>query len=59
MFAVGLCWLIVAAPAQAKVDRITGGQQTVSPSSATAKLVVFLLKAGADLGDLSASVHFA
>jgi hypothetical protein len=40
--AVGLCWLIVAAPAQAKLDRVTGGQQTVSPSSAIANLVAFL-----------------
>jgi hypothetical protein len=42
MLAVALCWLIVAAPAQAKLDRITGGQQTVSPSSAIANLVAFL-----------------
>ena len=40
--AVGLSWLIFAAPAQARLDRITGGQQTVAPSSAIANLVAFL-----------------
>jgi hypothetical protein len=42
MLAVGCCSFVIAAPAQAKSHRVTGGHSTVTTSSAVANLVAFL-----------------